>query len=156
MSRNITIHDAKELISRKILINRITSEYLKKQNARAEISIKLQNLDITNNEEKLQLVDELEKLFEQQLREFDAERQMSCMEIYATLNSLQRPSDEYFKLFKKMQKLDSEIGSLAEKIEYLESTIPKEQLVTQYEVKPKPKPVTITQSCGQEAGNPPI
>lgn len=136
-NKKLNYSEVYELISRKILINKMTSEQLRKQIEFSAESKKLQDFAIDDNKYKLQLVDDLTKLFEQQLSNFDENRQEECLEIYKQLNENNKPSYEYVEQYKKLMRLERDIKSLAERVDALEKTIPSNVEFEHYAVSAK-------------------
>jgi recombinational DNA repair ATPase RecF len=131
----MTYNDAYELITRKILINKMSIENLKMQIEFSQCDRKLQELSIDVANKKIELANRLTELFEQQLTEFTADRQDQCIYIYQELNQLDKPSVEYVSLCKKLDSLNEKMKDLCVRIDGLERTIPKEKLLTQFLVK---------------------
>ncbi len=135
-----TYTDAYELVSKKILINKLSIENLNNQITYCSLFRKIQDIteDIANK--KLQLVEQLNVLFEQQLREFDAGRQDQCLSIYNKINQLDSPNQEFIRTCNLLEELRGKMENTISRIQYLESTIPNEAIVTNYTVR-KPKSV---------------
>jgi len=147
---SITINDGYDLLSKKILINNISIENLNKQIEFSKNSIKLQQMTIKDAEKKRDLIKELNKVLEQQLSEFTSERQDLCLQYYAEINEIDTPSQQFKQLCQKLDNLENMMISLSQKIQYLERTIPAEQLITNYTIKQKNNTSTAF-NCATEA-----
>ena len=143
----IIVHDLQAVCKQKILVNKITAEFLRTQIQLSENSKKLQDYSITNAKDKLALTNELIRLFEEQHKEFDECRQDECMEIYRQLNDLNTPNFETKKLIAELEKLDDKLKDLAIRIDYFEKRVPQEQEGTQYTIKKK---VNLDKSCSYD------
>ncbi len=151
MSNKIAITDAYDVMSKKILINRMSMECLQHQIAFSENSIKFQKLTKQVAEKKLKLINELNTLFEKQLSTFDELRHKECMLIYDEINELDTPTAEHNKLINELKKHEEAMFSLMPKIQHIESTIPNEQSITNYAIK---NPVNVAASCNEEVDEP--
>lgn len=129
-SKPITFSDGYELVSKKILINRLSIENLKYQKAYCELFKKIQNMTWIIADKKILLIEQLSKIFEGQLREFTQERQNECLAVYEQINELDTPSAEFTSTCSQLENLRSKMEDLIAKISYLERTIPNEQIVT--------------------------
>ncbi len=148
----IVIHDLQEICKQKVLVNRITREFLKTQVKLSELSLQLQKHSIQNAAEKLKLVDRLIELYEKQCGTFDTITQEECLSIYSDLNDLNAPPPEIVVLLKTLNTLDDKLKDLSDKIEYFSARIPDEQAGVQYTIK-KNMPDT---TCAQDFLNPSI
>jgi hypothetical protein len=131
----LKVSDAYDLISKKILINRISIESLEMQLKFSIASMKYQKLIASNAHAKIKLVKKLNEVLESQLKEFTAERQEQCMHLYKEINDLDKPTPEYISNYNECKDLEDKIIELIRKVEYLESTIPDSQDVNNYFVK---------------------
>lgn len=136
----LTFNDAYELISKKILVNRMSVECLKSQIAYSHAVAKLQLLNVKVSRQKLELVEKLNKLLEPQLKEFDDLRQDECMELYHQLNELDQPSDDWKKICDEAEKHQKEMMTLVPRIRSIESTIPPQLMITNFRIKRKVEP----------------
>ncbi len=127
MPTTVTAHTLQDICTRKIIVNRITATFLQTQIQLSELSKKLQDYSIDNAKNKLVLVQELCKLYEEQYAKFEQDRQTECMEIYKLLNELNVCPDYVQKMVKELGELDSKLKDLAERIDYYEKDIPMEQ-----------------------------
>jgi hypothetical protein len=130
----LTYTDAYELVSKKILINRLSVENLKHQVNYCQLFRKIQNITESIAQSKIRLVERLNVLFEQQLKEFSADRQEQCLEIYAEINKLDTPSLEFVNACNQIETLRRQMEDLISRIQHIESTIPNETVVTNYTV----------------------
>jgi chromosome segregation ATPase len=140
------VHDFRDLISRKIIINRVTLEFLNTQKKLSEKSIELQEYSVANATQKLIIMEQINTLYEQQLNEFDESTQQKCIELYDELNKIHQTPMNIYKLTVELNNLDDKLRELAGRIEYLESTMPQQQAGIQYKVKLKQPHA----SCGTE------
>ena len=147
LKKPVVVHDLQAVCKQKILVNKITAEFLRTQIQLSESSKKLQDYSITNAQEKLTLTNELIRLFEEQHKEFSEFRQEECIEIYNQLNSLNTPPVAMTKLLKELGTLDDKLKDLAIRIDYFEQRVPQEQEGTQYTIKPK---TTMDTQCNME------
>ena len=137
-AKSVSYSDAYELMHRKILINKMSIESLNLQMKYSQTTKQIQDVIMETTKNKISLAEKLNVLFEQQLREFTAERQDECIVIYKDLNDLDaNPSPKFMELYEQMQEYENKITDLNIKIEALEKTIPMEKLITQFEVKLK-------------------
>jgi hypothetical protein len=144
-----TVTDAYELMSKKILINKISIASLQEQIAMADLSIKLQALHKDLAQRKIEIAQYLNGVLEQQLTEFTAERQEECLHLYRELNELDDHTLEYKRLVRELDERQQKILNYVRDIDGLERTIPNERLVTNFRVKPKLS-ANPTASCATE------
>lgn len=126
----ITFSDGYELVSKKILINRLSIENLKYQKTYCDLFKKIQHMTWIIADKKILLIEQLSKIFEEQLREFTQERQNECLAVYEQINELDTPSAEFTSTCSQLENLRSKMEDLIAKISYLERTIPNEQIIT--------------------------
>jgi len=136
-TQNITLHDLQDIINKKVLVNRITLEFLKAQKEYAEISIKLQNYSLENVSEKIPLVEELIRKYESQYSDYKNETNEECLEIYERLNELNVYPKPIYNLHRKISKLNEEMKNLSSRIQLVESQIPQIAEGTQFVIKTK-------------------
>lgn len=134
MNRLLTVNDAYELVSKKILVCKMSKMALEKQTEYSSYVIKLHNYTNELVKKKIDLVNKLENIFEQQLTNFTADRQQECMNLYLQINELDQPSNEQSAIISKMTLLDIEMKKLYEQIEQIERTIPLDKMITQYAI----------------------
>lgn len=146
--KGVKISDAYELISKKILINKLSVENLNTQIKFSHTSAKLQLATVEMARKKLKLVKKLTPILEKQLSEFTEERQIKCVKIYNKINELDTPTDEFKELCNQLRSLEHEMMGLIKKLQYLEAQIPAEKVITNYNIKPKEEPLPT--SCAQE------
>lgn len=131
----VVIHDLRDIISKKILINKITVEFLKTQRKFAELSQQLQQYSADDIDQKILIVNRLITLYEEQMKEFTDFRQEECISLYADLNSLQ--DVRIPGLVVELDRLDHKIRDLSVKIDALEQTVPSIKEGIQYELRKK-------------------
>jgi hypothetical protein len=149
-ARKLTFTDAYELMSKKILINRMSIENMKLQIEYGNLSKKLQELNIATCNEKIKLVEQLNGILEQQLNEFTELRQNECLDIYGYINELDSPTTEFIQTCDKLETARAKMEDLMEKIQKIENTIPNEQVITNYTVRDK-LPENPIGTCQTEA-----
>ncbi len=147
----IVIHDLQEICKQKVLVNRITREFLKTQIQSSEQSLQLQKYYIQNTREKLDMVDRLIELYEKQCGIFDTLAQEECLSIYKDLNELNVPPPEIVVLLKTLNVLDDKMKDLSSKIDYFSARIPDEQVGIQYTIKKN----VSENTCARDFLNPP-
>lgn len=143
----VVVHDLQDICKQKVLVNKITAEFLRTQIKLSESSRKLQDYSIQNAGEKLELTNQLITLFEEQCKVFDVFRQEECMKLYKQLNELNTPPEEIIKLISNLDTLDEKLKDLALRIDYFERGVPTEQAGTQYAFRGKAQ---LEQTCGQQ------
>jgi hypothetical protein len=142
--------DAYDLISKKILINKLSIKNLQAQIDYSHTSAQLQLLSVKLAREKIKLVKEMTPILEKQLTEFDETRQDQCVDLYDQINKIDNPTEEWRKLVKKLEKHQEEMCNLLPKIQQIEATIPPSLRVTNFRIKPKEEPSTAF-NCATEA-----
>ncbi len=142
-----TINDASELITKKILVNRMSIECLEmqKEHIRSEMEIKRMNHSIAK--QKIKLIEQLNSILEKQINEFDEIRQEECKYLTEDINALDRPTVEYNELLRKIHDLEHQMTTLVGKINYINQSIPETFTVTNYRVKPK---LSTANTCAGE------
>jgi len=131
----LTVTDAHDLVSKKILINRMSAESLRHQIECSKASIKLHAIIARLATKKLELIEKLTVVLERQLSNFDDLRQEECQDLYKYINELDEPAPEHLALLKTVRDHDQAMLTLLPKIQHIESTIPKELTVTNYKIK---------------------
>ncbi len=134
MNNTFTVNDAHDIITKKILIGKLSKSALEKQIQYSNAVIKLQTITSNIATQKKERINILENLFEQQLTNFTAERQQECMDIYISINKLDMTTIEQRNIIILLESLDCEMKKLYEQIETLEKTIPIDKLITQYNI----------------------
>lgn len=135
MSGNIKLHDGYELITKKIIIHRASQECLKKQIAFSQAIIALHENSVRTATEKLKLVDQTVPILEAQLTEFDELRQADYTDLISYINEID--NDPAFpQLAENCSRTEDEFLNLANKINEMEKTIPAQQVITNYTIKP--------------------
>jgi hypothetical protein len=150
MAGKFSITDAHDIISKKILINRMSITNLETQFKFSQESAKLQVLTMKITEKKLKIIKELNIILENQLNEFDEKRQEDCLQLYKKINTLDTPTPIHINLCKKLNQYEQEMLTLMPKIQYLEQTIPDEKLITNYNIKIKEEDTTSF-NCSTDA-----
>lgn len=150
-SSSLTITDAYSLIKKKMLINKLSARNLSWQIKYSHDAAKMQLLAVEIARAKIKLIDQLNSILEQQLREFCPNRQVECMMLYNALNDLDEPTSKYKALCQSLEKYNYEMMGLMKKINHMESQIPEEVRVTNYNITIKPNaPVSTATTCAQE------
>lgn len=145
----ITLHDAQELLRRKLLINKMSVACLTHQIEYSKQCAVLQVMTMKDAMKKLIHVKKLNTITEKQLSEFTQERQDECAVIYVKINALDTPSDKHKLLIKKLDSARESMCTLMAKIQHLESNMPASQLVTNFHIKNVNK--STASSCGMES-----
>jgi len=149
----IKTHNAYDLVSKKIIICKMSSENLSLQMEYADASIKIQQLAVDIAKRKRELIADLEALLYKQLTDFDKSRNEECAYLYNLLNELDIPSAEFKALEQTLDKKRDEVIDLSQRILYMESTIPNEVLITNYTATIKPE--DTAKILGEELGTDP-
>ena len=103
MSFGMKLTDAYDLMSKKIIINKMSIENLNNQISFSESSIQLQTMAISIAKKKVELIERLNEIFEQQLKEFCPVRQQDCQNLYDEINELDEMPAAYNKLLQECQ-----------------------------------------------------
>jgi hypothetical protein len=135
MSNKLTITDAHAIVSRKILINKMSIGNLEHQVKFSQNSAILQVMTMEDASKKIKLIKQLNDIFEQQLSNFDGSRQNECDEIYSQINCIDTPTDKFKKIVHNLENYEQKMLSMIPKIEYLENTLPVEKMMTNYVAK---------------------
>jgi valyl-tRNA synthetase len=146
---SLKVSDAYELVSKKILVNKMSVENLKNQIDFSTKFIKFQVENAKIAHAKIKLVKSLNNILENQLREFTPERQEACMDLYNQINAFDLPTTDHCKMLSDCHDCERRMIELQEKIAYIESTMPNEQLVTNYNVNVEQKEPPST--CAKDA-----
>lgn len=155
MSNTFSVTDAHDIISKKILINRMSIKGLLIQGKLSKAKIDIEKIIYESCREKIKLIRELNEVFEKQLSEFCEIRQEECKNYYDDIAVLDKDlleNSKLMELFKDCKKYESELIDLGNRISYIESTIPSEKLVTNYKVKLDNQDGTniLTNNCASE------
>lgn len=135
--KTLTYNDAYDILSKKILINKIALENMQYQKVFLSNCKILQDYNLTTLNKKMECVVKLNELFEQQLAKFTEERQDECILLYKKLSELEQPTTEVIQVHNVLNETEERMKDLCVKIDALERTIPAEKIITQYSVKPK-------------------
>lgn len=147
VKKPIIMHDLQDICKQKVLVNKITAEFLTTQIKLSEASKKLQEYSIENAKEKLVITNDLIELFEEQCSIFDEQRQEECIRLYKQLNDLNVCPISIGNLISELDTLDNKLKDLADRIDHFERIIPAEQVGTQYTIKKK---LDLENSCSRE------
>lgn len=148
MSHQLTFTDAYELVSKKILINRMSLENLDIQIKYSTDVMKLQAFTIRSAKAKKKLIEELNPILEKQLKEFCEIRQQECKNIIDNINNIDDcPDVDYYPTLQSCEKHKNQLIELSNKIQHLYKTIPNELDVTNYKIK---APTTLATSCAAD------
>jgi paraquat-inducible protein B len=131
----VVIHDLRDIVNRKILVNKMNIEYLNMQDKLCNKIKVLQDYAIDANRDKITHLTEINEKFEGQLRQFDQKTQDEILQMYDRLNKTNIPPKEQIELMRSIDELDHQMRSLAVKIEALERTIPELANGEQYIIK---------------------
>lgn len=133
----VTLSEVYGLISQQILIGKMSIACLTKQAEYCKALKNAQDYTITLTTKKIELLEYLNKLREEQLKEFDENRQEECNALIANINELDEPNYEYHTISKQLESMKSEQNKLIEKINALQQSLPNEKVLDFYKVKPK-------------------
>lgn len=133
-TKTISYTNAYNIITKKILVNKMSIELLKTQILFNKKSKFLQMQNMKTAEDKITLIEQLNSLFDKQLTQFSPEIQEKCMDIYKSIQTLDTPSDAFMTAVNRLTELTSIMNNLSIYIRQLESTIPKESIVTNFNI----------------------
>lgn len=146
----ITLSEVYGLINQQILIGKMSVASLKLQAEYCTALKNAQDYTIAITGKKITLVNKLNALREEQLREFDEIRQLDCNDIIAEINDLDVPTPEYFAICKQLEDKKTEQNYLVEKINALQNSLPDEKMLDFYKVKPKTS-YNVSGTCATES-----
>ncbi len=145
---SITFSDAYDLVSKKILINKMSIENLNLQINYATDVMKLQAYTIRAAKSKLKLISDMNPILEKQLKEFCEIRQQECKNIIDEINEIDEcPDPEYFPTLKSCEKYKNQLIELSNRIQHISNTLPNEIDVHNYKIK---LPTVNTTTCAEE------
>jgi hypothetical protein len=130
----MNIHDAKQIISRKILVNKMSIEQLQNNTDLIENTILLHKYGLNIISKKKVLVEKINEIMERQLSEFTAFRQEQCNKLYEEINDLDQHTDELKLIMSNCKKYEELMLNLQHKIQYIEDQIPKSEIITNYKI----------------------
>ena len=130
----LSFSDAYDLVSKKILINKIAIDNIAAQVQYCKADQTRHEIIINACTQKSALLVELNSILEQQLKSFDEFRQKQCLEIYKEINALDEPTDEYIQLSKACEASDRKLSTGMMQAAKIESTIPDTMCVTNYKI----------------------
>lgn len=149
-----SVDDAHEIMTRKIIIGRMSIEALKLQIEYSKNSKKLQDLTMSVANQKIKLIEKQNALFEEQFKSFDDLRQDECMNLYDDINALDSMPDEARVVCKTLEETEKKMQDLLLRIDALAKLIPERFSVTKYTVKPKQN-ANVSNNCATEVGSMP-
>lgn len=128
---SISLSDAYNLITRKIIMNNMSKDCLTKQIEYSGLSVKMQKHFYSIYKQKIEYIDQINTLYEHQLSDYTEERQNIINTITDKINELDAPNynKELVGLLKKHRDLESDITSMIQRIQNMESTIPETQSI---------------------------
>ena len=130
----LSFSDAHDLVSKKMLINKIAIENIAAQVAYCKADQQRHNIIIDVCRQKALLLNELNNILEQQLKSFDEFRQNQCLEIYKEINALDEPTGDYIEYSKACEEADNKLSTGMMQAASIESTIPDTLCVTNYKI----------------------
>ena len=142
----IKFSNAYDIIKQKILINKIYSEIARLQIVYNTALMEIQRYTIDISKKRIELIAQLNSIYEKQLTEFTELRQEECNLIISSIDDLSEPNPHCEELVKRCQVAQDSINSLFGKALYLEQQIPKETEVTNYKLK---DPEFTHDKCGE-------
>ena len=149
---SVTLSEVYDLISKQILLGKMAIESLKMQKEYCTLLKNAQDFTIGLTDKKISLLNELNKLREEQLKEFDEIRQQECNDIVNDINELDNPTYQSTIIQKQMDEVKTKQNTLIEKFNAIQSTLPDEKILDFYKVKPKLDRNPIG-TCATELGN---
>jgi thymidylate synthase len=142
----LEMHDAETLVHQKICSNNIAIKILETEH-RINKNIALFRMKENKVvEKKIELVKQINELFNAQLKKFDEKRHEEVTALYKKIDDLHE-NESVRKLVEETKNLEDERIDLIKKFAQMESLIPDKQLITNYTIRCKddPKP------CGRSA-----
>jgi hypothetical protein len=136
-NKYITLSDVYNLVKQQILIGKMSIESLKFQAEYCNLVKGIQDYTISITNKKIDLINKLNALREEQLKEFDEIRQEECNLFVQDINDLDEHTMEYYNLCKQIEEKQREQNKLIEKINVLQNSLPDEKILDFYKVKPK-------------------
>jgi hypothetical protein len=130
----LTFSDAYDLVSKKILINKIAIDNINTQIQYCIADQKRHDIIIDVCKQKNTLLVELNTILELQLKSFDEFRQNQCLEIYKEMNALDEPVNEYIEYSKECRNAEHKLNDGVLRINAIEATIPDTMCVTNYKI----------------------
>lgn len=146
---SLSLSDAHDLVSKKILISNMAIENLNYQIKFSTAMRKFQLLSAVIAQKKIVLITRLNDILNKQLNEFCEIRQEECKNIYDEINQLDTPTSEMLSAINDCRKYEEDMLTLMPKIQYIESTIPPQLNVTNYKIKPTATAPTAS-TCATE------
>jgi hypothetical protein len=138
MSDPITlyVHDSYDLISKKILIAKMTHELLDNHVKYHTIAARLQTECGELMKKRLEIVKEMEAVLHPQLINFTAERQAHYNSLNDKYNALNE--NHLIPVTKQLDELKEIIEKSMKQVAYLQSTIVQEKMIEQYKIRLAP------------------
>lgn len=148
----ITLSEVYNLISKQMLLDKMAIETLKMQKEYCTMLKNAQDYTIGIVDKKINLINDLNKLREEQLKEFDEIRQQECNDIINDINELDYPTAQSVTIQKQLEETKTKQNTLIEKFNAIQLTLPDEKILDFYKVKPKLDHNPIG-TCATELGN---
>lgn len=130
--------DVKPMIHRKILRNSMTQKLLESHMEIFQKEVEIRQMYISSCKAKIAMLDTLNLIEKMQLDEYSKDREQSIME---TTKSLEEMDDDLVKDINQIQetvkKIKDSSRGISSQILYLNETIPKEGVATNYKIKYK-------------------
>ena len=143
-----------DIISRKILLNKISLDELKMLKEYSTLNIKAHQLSIKLYDKKEELVKKLNEVYEMQLNEYTKERNDICMDYCELIDELDNDPDRD-NLLKKINEIHEKICDLMNKSSAISKTIPENAIFTNTKLKLSDEEdvANPNMSCGMQTNN---
>lgn len=129
---NIKITTANTHVRKMILRNAISLEILEEQRHMFELEKKITNLHTSNALKKEQYIIEMNKVLNDQLQEYTAQRAQETGELSYKINELDIPTKTYMSLISQKNICEANMRNLYLKFMDLDAQIPEKEEVTNY------------------------
>ena len=140
--------DVYKIMENKILIGKLSIECLNKQLMLNSYLLRIKLHENAIIKEKVKIVNELNSIFEKQMSNFDEVRNLETIDLYMEMNKLDDAPVEIQVLIKKSEEIAGEINHISQKIQFIESKIPAQKIVTNYKIKRN----LGDEPCGRDKG----
>lgn len=138
---------ASPIMQAKILLNTLSIEALQIQRKMIVIDTHVRKEMCAAIDKKIELIQELTSLFNNQTSEFCDARQDECKTLTQQIDEVDEPTARYNELMDKFNAYSVKYKELTDQIKLVSERIPPEAMVTNYRVK---RNIDSTQTC-QEA-----
>lgn len=132
---SIKLHDAVNLLSSKIVVQKVYAAQLDLEKLYSEKLVEMQKLCLKSISEKKKIAAQIIASMESQMSNFDEVRQLETNSLMGDLNALNQPTEELTRLMRECDECTEAIMTSMKRIEYLESLIPTQKMITNYDIK---------------------